>query len=226
MRPIELTLDGFRSYHGPAVFRWEDRHLVGVVGPIGSGKTTILDGISFALYARTPRGGANVSDLVGQRRQEGKVALVFEVDGSRWKVVRSLRKSGQSAHALYEVIDGQDVNVADRAREVTARVEQLLGLDFAAFQRSVMLAQGEFDAFLSGTTGDRDAVLKGVFDLGRLAEMRTAAQMAVARPRPIWMRWTNCAPGWLRSRPLWQPPARRPGPPGFGPISWPPCSNH
>ena len=180
MRPIELTLDGFRSYHGPAIFRWEDRHLVGVVGPIGSGKTTILDGISFALYARTPRGGVNVSDLVGQRRQEGKVALVFEVDGSRWKVVRSLRTSGQSAHALYEVIDGQDVTVADRAREVTARVEQLLGLDFAAFQRSVMLAQGEFDAFLSGTTGDRDAVLKGVFDLGRLAEMRTAAQMAVA----------------------------------------------
>ena len=54
MRPVELTVDGFRSYGKPTTFSWSERGLVGVVGPIGSGKSSILDAIAFALYARVP----------------------------------------------------------------------------------------------------------------------------------------------------------------------------
>ena len=52
MRPIELTLEGFRSYRGKVSFDWRDRRLVGIVGPIGAGKSSILDAIAFALYRR------------------------------------------------------------------------------------------------------------------------------------------------------------------------------
>jgi exonuclease SbcC len=52
MRPLDLTLEGFRSYADRARFDWRGRRLVGIVGPIGSGKSTILDGIAFALYGR------------------------------------------------------------------------------------------------------------------------------------------------------------------------------
>lgn len=55
MRPLELNLRNFRSYFGDGhSFDFRDRHLVGVVGPIGAGKSTILDAIAFALYGRTP----------------------------------------------------------------------------------------------------------------------------------------------------------------------------
>ncbi len=54
MRPLELTIDGFRSYRGPTTFDWRDRRLVGIVGPIGAGKSSILDAMAFALYGRTP----------------------------------------------------------------------------------------------------------------------------------------------------------------------------
>ncbi len=66
MRPRELILDGFRSYAGSTTISWEDRRLVGIVGPIGSGKSSILDGISFALYGKTPRMGAETRGLINQ----------------------------------------------------------------------------------------------------------------------------------------------------------------
>ena len=111
MRPIELTLDGFRSFHGAQTLRWEGRRLVGIVGPIGSGKSSILDGISFALYGKTPRIARDVLGLINQRRDQGSVALLFEVDGIAWRVVRSLRRTGQPAHALYRVEGDEEVRV-------------------------------------------------------------------------------------------------------------------
>ena len=175
MRPIELTLDGFRSYAEQATFRWEGRRLVAVVGPIGSGKSSILDGIAFALYGRTPRIGRNVRSLVNQRRDQATAALTFAVDGSVLKAVRTVRRSGQSAHALYRVEGGVETPIADRAAAVTELVAEVLGLDFDGFTRSVMLAQGQFAAFLEAGPADRNDVLKGVFGLERLDAMREAA---------------------------------------------------
>lgn len=175
MRPIELTLDGFRSYAEPVTFRWEGRRLVAVVGPMGSGKSSILDGIAFALYGRTPRIGRNVRSLVNQRRDQATAALTFSVDGDVLKAVRTVRRSGQSAHALYRLEDGAETPIADRRDAMTEQVSQALGLDFDGFTRSVMLAQGRFAAFLEAGPADRNDVLKGVFGLERLDAMRAAA---------------------------------------------------
>ena len=60
MRPLELKLRNFKSYFGDeAVFDFRDRRLIGIVGPIGSGKSSILDAIAFALYGKTPTVAAN-----------------------------------------------------------------------------------------------------------------------------------------------------------------------
>jgi exonuclease SbcC len=180
VRPIELTLDGFRSFYRSETFRWDRRRLVGIVGPIGSGKSSILDGISFALYGKTPRIARDVRSLVNQRRDQGTVSLIFEIGGDTWKVVRSLRRSGQPAHVLYRVEGDDLVEVADKRTDVTERIGDLLGLDFEAFRRSILLAQGEFDRFLRGTAAERDDVLKGVFGLDRIDVMREKAKVAQA----------------------------------------------
>lgn len=176
MRPIELTLDGFRSYAGTATFGFEGRHLVGIVGPIGSGKSSILDAVAFALYGRTPRREVGSKGVINQRRDEARVSLTFSVSGQRWKVVRALRRKGQSAHLLYRVEDGREVEEADREREVGLRIEALLGLDWDGFRRSVLLAQNQFAGFLEATPGEKDAVLKGVFGFERLDGMRAAVK--------------------------------------------------
>ncbi|HUG75210.1 MAG TPA: SMC family ATPase [Acidimicrobiia bacterium] len=176
MRPTELTLSGFRSYAEPVTFDFTDRTLLGIVGPIGSGKSSILDAIAFALYGKTPRIGSGTKSLINQRRDALQVSLTFEVDGTTWRTVRALRRSGASAHTLYRFEDGEAGEVADKEREVTAEVERILGLDFDAFRRSVLLAQNQFAQFLEATPTERNAVLKGVFGFDRLDAMREATK--------------------------------------------------
>jgi exonuclease SbcC len=176
MRPRELTLRGFRSYADEQTFEWQGRGLVGIVGPIGSGKSSLLDAIAFALYGRTPRIESGQKSLINQRHDAMQVALTFEVGDTQWKAVRALRRTGAAAHALYRVEDGTDVVVADRAREMGDRIEALLGLDFDAFRRSVLLAQNQFADFLEATGTARNQVLKGVFGFDRLDSMRAVAK--------------------------------------------------
>ncbi len=176
MRPRELTLRGFRSYADEETFEWQGRGLVGIVGPIGSGKSSLLDAIAFALYGRTPRIESGQKSLINQRRDAMQVALTFEVGETQWKAVRALRRTGSAAHALYRIEDGVDVVVADRAREMGEQIEALLGLDFDAFRRSVLLAQNQFADFLEATGTARNQVLKGVFGFDRLDSMRAVAK--------------------------------------------------
>jgi DNA repair protein SbcC/Rad50 len=176
MRPRELTVRGFRSYADEATFDFTDRSLVGIVGPIGSGKSSILDAVAFALYGKTPRIERDTKSLINQRRDSLHVSLTFDVDGSTWRVVRSLRRNGQSAHVLYREDDAGEHEVADRAREVGEQVLAIIGMDFDAFRRSVLLAQNRFAEFLEATPVQRGRVLKGVFGFERLDEMRDAAK--------------------------------------------------
>ncbi len=180
MRPRELTLRGFRSYADETRFEFAGRGLVGIVGANGSGKSSILDAISFALYGKTPKVEAATKSLISQRRDALQVELVFEVDGAVWKVVRAIRKSGAAAHTLYRLDDDGEHRIADKAREVTDKVEALLGLDFEAFRRSVLLAQNQFAGFLEAPA-ERNKVLKGVFGFDRLDAMRevTKGRLAV-----------------------------------------------
>ncbi len=181
MRPVDLRLRNFRSYFGDeAGFDFRDRRLVGIVGPNGSGKSTILDAIAFALYGRTASLGRNTKALIHQRADHGAVAFRFEVDGELWEAQRMLRRKGAGDHALYRLKD--DSEGAEKLEQitgdadVTSRIAELLGLDFDAFGRSVLLAQGRFAEFLTAPPAERDKVLKGVFGLDRIDRMRALAK--------------------------------------------------
>jgi exonuclease SbcC len=181
MRPLELRIRNFRSYFGAeAAFDFRGRRLVGVVGPIGSGKSSLLDAISFALYGKTPTVARGTTALIHQRAGEGAVSLRFEVEGEVWEAVRSLRRKGQSQHALYryaaDEADVDPVETITQEGDVNARVVELLGLEFDAFSRSVLLAQGRFAEFLQARPGERDKVLKGVFGHDRVDRMREVAK--------------------------------------------------
>ena len=188
MRPLELRLRNFRSFYGDGhTFDFRNRRLIGVVGPIGSGKSTVLDAIAFALYGRTPRIGHATKSLINQREsaQHTTVALRFEIEGEVWEAVRQLRRTGPSQHALYrmpgDVPDPEPVEKVLLEREVNNRVVELLGLDYEGFGRSVMLAQGQFAQFLTARPAERDKVLKGVFGYERVGTIRELARETVRR---------------------------------------------
>ena len=180
MRPLELRLKGFRSYRGEVTFDWRGRRLVGVVGPIGSGKSSILDAVAFALYGKTPTIEGNTKSLIHQLSDECHVELRFEVDGQVWRAVRALRRRGASGHQLWRLT--ADEPEASPLEEITGekpvreRVEQLLGMEFDAFCRSVLLAQNRFADFLRATPKARNEVLKGVFGYERFDAAHDAAR--------------------------------------------------
>ena len=180
MRPVTLRLDGFRSYASEIEIDWTGRNLVGIVGPIGSGKSSILDAICLSLYGKTPTEKSNQKSLIHQRADVGKVEFVFDVEGQRWKSVRALRRTGQSAHALYRIDpndpDGEPLETVLQKGPVDERIEEILGVDFDGFNRSVMLAQGRFSDFLKATSTERDKVLKGVFGLDKVDVMESVAK--------------------------------------------------
>lgn len=188
MRPLELRLRNFRSFRGEGhTFDFRERRLIGVVGPIGSGKSTILDAIAFALYGCTPRINRETRSLIHQQADHAAAALRFEVDGEVWEAVRNLRRSGQSQHALYKLSadepDAGEIEKVLQQREVNARVQELLGLDFPGFSRSVLLAQGRFAEFLNARPAERDKVLKGVFGYERIGAIRDLARRAAGAGR-------------------------------------------
>lgn len=180
MRPRELTVRGFRSYRDRTTFDWRDRRLVGVVGPIGAGKSSILDAIAFALYGKTPTFERDTKSLIHQLADECHVELVFEVDGQTWRVQRALRRKGASGHKLERLAaDEPDAEVIESVQlegPVNKRIAQLLGMEFDAFCRSVLLAQNRFSEFLKATKGQRNEVLKGVFGYERFDAAHAVAK--------------------------------------------------
>jgi exonuclease SbcC len=100
-------------------------------------------------------------------------------------VQRALRSNGQAGSKLQLVTqDGGEPDVPEivtGVRTINERIEQLLGMDFDAFRRSVLLAQNRFSEFLKATAGDRDKVLKGVFGYEVLDAAQRVAKSRLER---------------------------------------------
>lgn len=174
MRPLELTIEGFRSYRDRHTFTFEGRNLFAIVGPTGAGKSSILDGIVFALYGKTVREERATKNLINSRSDEMRVQLLFDTDGSIWEVTRVLRRKG-APQTMIRSYD-EETPAATGEKAVNAKVVELLGLDFEAFCSSVVLSQGDFDRFLKATPGPRSKILKGVFALERIDALREVAR--------------------------------------------------
>ncbi len=175
MRPLELTLRSFRSF-SDATIDFRGSRIVVVSGDTGAGKTSILDGICFALFARTPE-LAGSRDLVSLGADNGEVRLDFHAGGHVWRVTRRIGRNAPEPAHLLERIDN-DGSVTDRvsgAAAVNDRIPRLIGMTFAAFTSAVLLAQGRFAQFLQSRPRERDVILRELFGVVSLDAARTAA---------------------------------------------------
>ena len=174
MRPLELSLEGFRSYRSATTFEFDGRGVFGIVGPTGAGKSSILDGIIYGLYGRTPQIGKDTRKLIASGAPMARIRLRFEVDGTDWEVTRVLREQGASQVVLHR--PGVSALDTSGERAVNERINDIVGLDYEAFCSSVTLPQGEFDRFLTATPSDRSKILKRIFRYERVDAMREGAK--------------------------------------------------
>jgi len=173
MRPITLDMDGFASFREQTHVDFTDADFFALVGPTGSGKSTIIDAMTFALFGSVPRWGRKgmVSLALAPTIARGTVKLVFEVDNQRYVVARELRRVGGQVsqraaslerltdpHGLAQPGDPTDVLAKDLSG-VNDAVERMLGLSYEDFCQCVVLPQGQFANFLHAKASERQEIL-------------------------------------------------------------------
>ena len=189
MRPVLLDMDGFASFRDQATVDFADADYFALVGPTGSGKSTVIDAMTFALYGTVPRWQDKrmVMYALAPTAVRGTVRLVFDVEHKRYVVARELRRakaggvnirSGRLERlldptAIGTINDLTEVIAADG--QVTAAVEKLLGLSFEHFCQCVVLPQGEFAEFLRAKGSDRREILLKLLGAGLYREIGQAA---------------------------------------------------
>ncbi|WP_162625558.1 AAA family ATPase, partial [Mycolicibacterium llatzerense] len=193
MRPVLLELDGFCSYRTRTTVDFRDADFFALVGATGSGKSTVIDAMVFALYGTVPRwdNRSAVAPALAPTVNRGVVRLIFDAGGKRYVAVRDVRRGGGKTGAvtvrearLERLVspdatgepDDEIVAMATGSPAVTGEIERLLGLNFEQFTQSVALPQGEFARFLHATDGERQAILKNLLGYNVYERIQSAAR--------------------------------------------------
>ncbi|MCY4638725.1 MAG: SMC family ATPase [Chloroflexi bacterium] len=175
MRPLRLELRGFTAFREPVAVDFSGRELFAITGPTGAGKSSLLDGMTWALYGQVPRVGRQTRQLLSHGEQSMSARLDFTARGKCYRVTR--RAPAAAGTRLEELLPGEESRpIADRASEVTEQITSLLGLDYATFTKTVLLPQGAFDSFLRGDDQQRRAILTRLLGLGTYEEARRLAR--------------------------------------------------
>lgn len=158
MIPIELTIKGIYSYQKEQVIdftRLAEGHLFGIFGAVGSGKSTILEAITLALYNNTERlgekGDNRYYNMMNLKSDELLIRFVFragkdpheeylvEVQGKRHK--KDFSSVGQYTRRMFKKVKGE-------WQPAETPVEEIIGLSYENFRRTIIIPQGKFQEFL------------------------------------------------------------------------------
>ena len=174
MKPIELKIKGLNSFNEEQIIDFEkltECGLFGIFGPTGSGKSTVLDGITLALYGDIARKSSN---YINTNCNSLALSFKFQISGAHPKIYvveRSFKRDKKSGNPqsdkckLMEVTSGEPVVLADKVKEVTNNCREIIGLSLEDFTRTVVLPQGKFSEFLKLEGKARREMLERLFNL-------------------------------------------------------------
>lgn len=176
MKPIQLTVAGLHSFREKQTIDFDslcDGGIFGIFGPTGSGKSSILDAMTLALYGKVERAMNNTHGILNHAEDQLTVSFTFELENAsvkkRYTVERVFKRTDEvrvktSICRLIEVGE-ETIVLADKAVDVNDKVYGLLGLTIDDFTRAVVLPQGKFAEFLSLKGAERRQMLQRLFHL-------------------------------------------------------------
>jgi DNA repair protein SbcC/Rad50 len=183
MRPLHLSVDGFTSFRAPVDLDFASLDLFAITGPTGAGKSSLIDALTFALYGQVPRVGREYKQLMSHGAERLSVRLDFRMGAETYRIARTLKSSGAPQSRLERLSAKGPLPVADRVKDIEDEVGRILGLDYDGFTRSVVLPQGQFDAFLTGKPEERRKILVTLLGLDVYERMHALVNRKAADAR-------------------------------------------
>ncbi|MBQ7916849.1 MAG: SMC family ATPase, partial [Firmicutes bacterium] len=194
MKPIRLEMQGFGPFGGTEIIEFSQLSGVFLItGDTGAGKTTIFDGISFALFGETSGSSRQVDSVrshYAEATEPTRVWLKFSQHGEEYEIERSPRyerprKNGKGTttelpKAAFTLPDG---TVLTGKETVNRKVEELLGLNYKQFKQVAMIAQGEFLQLLLAGSEQRGAIFRKVFHTEDCQYLQTQLKTRVSEAR-------------------------------------------
>ncbi len=184
MRILSIELGGFLSYSSPQSIDFTRANVFCISGPNGAGKSSILDGIVYALYGKIPRyAGRRINteeDIINHNSDRLYLSLKFKVGDRTFLVKRELLRGRSQQANIYELINDKPIPLGvKRNKEVNALIENLLGMDYETFTRTVILPQNQIDRFLKPSSSEafseRRQILQRLLGLDIYKEMKKLA---------------------------------------------------
>ena len=174
MRLLAVRLQNLNSLSGAHEVRFDEGALSAagvflITGPTGAGKSTLLDAMTLALYGRAARYGNDKADEMMSRHTAECLAEVdFETKGEKLRATWRLRRARGKADGKLQPVERRLANavtgeiLAEKSAEMDRLIEERTGLDAQRFLRSVLLAQGQFAAFLKAKPNERAELLEKI----------------------------------------------------------------
>jgi exonuclease SbcC len=187
MIPISLSLEGFLSYKERVEIDFSSFALACITGENGAGKSSILDGMTWALFGRARKHDETVINLESNKAE---VCLVFLYEGNQYKIIRSNPQGKTKQVELY--IKEEPVGTTAPAwipltertmRDTDQKIVDILRLDYESFTNASFLLQGEADQFTQQNPATRKRILSQILGLevwekyrGQAMQKRRAAE--------------------------------------------------
>jgi exonuclease SbcC len=177
MIPITLIMEGFLSYQEPVEIDFTGFELACVTGENGAGKSSLLDGITWALFGRARKHDESIINL---NSTQASVCLIFSYEGNQYKVTRFNPRGNTSQLELYirDVVNGKTRwnTLSERTlRETDQKIIEILHLDYESFVNASFFLQGEADQFTQQTPASRKRILSKILGLEIWEKYRSKA---------------------------------------------------
>ena len=155
--------------------------LFSITGPMASGKSALIDAMVWCLYGRTARYGTDSKGVISTGEQMCEVALDFTL-GTRW--FRAVRRTGKITDSGLSEREGEEwIQDASGSARLTNRIEEILGLDFDSFTKTVILPQGRYAEFLTSEPKKRRELLAKILELGVYSRVADQAKLVADREK-------------------------------------------
>ncbi|WP_312076658.1 SMC family ATPase [Chryseobacterium sp.] len=175
MIPIQLTLEGLYSYQERQKIDFEnltEAGLFGIFGSVGSGKSSILEAISFALYGETERLNSRdkrAYNMMNLKSNKSYIEFDFiNFENRKFRATREFKRNSKN----FEDVKTPSVTFYEWKIETwipleSSNAESIVGLSYANFKRTIIIPQGQFKEFLELGATERTNMMKEIFGLQR-----------------------------------------------------------